>query len=156
MVKSLQKPSERVGRSCANRGVFRRTTDFDSKVCYMISVHVKSGLLMICVKSHSRFDGLSSDLPDDTRQRLGAFSKIRELHLSDCSTTMKEVVLIISFLPNLRVLHLEANRTISTLLLDEQEYQILDRCKTLKELRLGGCPISRWDEIAAILEHLSG
>ncbi|OXG88660.1 hypothetical protein C345_02635 [Cryptococcus neoformans A2-102-5] len=106
--------------------------------------------------SHSRFEALLNNLPDDTRQRLGTLSKIRELHLSDCSTTMKEVVFLIPFLPNLRVLHLEANRTISTLSLDDEEYQILDRWKTLKELSLGGCRINRWDEVAVILKHLSG
>lgn len=122
----------------------------------MISVHAKSRLLMVCVKSHSRFEALSNNLPDDTRQRLGTLSKIRELHLSDCSTTMKEVVFLIPFLPNLRVLHLEANRTISTLSLDDEEYQILDGWKMLKELSLGGCRINRWDEVAVILKHLSG
>lgn len=69
---------------------------------------------------------------------------------------MNEVVLLIPFLPNLRVLHLEANRTISNLSLDEGEYQVLDRWKTLKELRLGGCQINQWDEVTDILKHLSG
>ncbi|KAE8538924.1 hypothetical protein D1P53_005292 [Cryptococcus gattii VGV] len=106
--------------------------------------------------SHSRFEALSNNLPDDTRQRLGALNKITQLHLSDCSTSMNEVVLLIPFIPNLRVLHLEANRTISNLSLDEEEYQVLDRWKTLKELRLGGCQINQWDEVADILKHLSG
>lgn len=121
-----------------------------------ICTHVKSGSLTIWVKSHSRFEALLNNLPDDTKQRLGALNKITELHLSDCSTSMNEVVLLIPFFPNLRVLHLEANRTISNLSLDEEKYQILDRWKTLKKLRLGGCQINQWDEVANILKHLSG
>ncbi|WVR06504.1 hypothetical protein IAU60_003535 [Kwoniella sp. DSM 27419] len=96
--------------------------------------------------NHSRL----SRLPDEPQRSFtDTFSRIRELHLSDCLLDWAEVCRLIAIFPALETLHLEANRPM----------QLLDRTlgsrTKLKEIRLAGCPVRSWETVQRALNGVS-
>ncbi|WWD18642.1 hypothetical protein CI109_103095 [Kwoniella shandongensis] len=107
--------------------------------------------LEILTLSHSRFNTLPEVLthsPESKERYTRAFARIKELHLSDCLVTWQEVCRLGTLFPNVEILHLEANRALITL--DSE----LEGWSSVKELKLGGCPMSDWDEVVRALGHL--
>ncbi|WRT67964.1 uncharacterized protein IL334_004938 [Kwoniella shivajii] len=105
--------------------------------------------LEILTLNHSRFEPLSSTHePDQLPKFKSTFNNIQELHLSDCCLSWDEICFITLLFPNIRILHLEANRLLTNL------NRRLEGLRELKELRLGGCPISNWNEIVSSLSDL--
>ncbi|WWC96270.1 hypothetical protein V866_003137 [Kwoniella sp. B9012] len=114
-------------------------------------VEVFEGLEVLTL-NHSRIRPISSDLDlslDRKERFLSTFKRIKELHLSDCLSSWREVCDLIPLFPNLETLHLEANNRLDRLSSIPQ-----GALRELKELRFGGCPISRWEEIVTTLYEL--
>ncbi|WVF68999.1 hypothetical protein IAT40_003773 [Kwoniella sp. CBS 6097] len=98
--------------------------------------------------NHSKLKELSTnDIGMDSLQ--GTFDRIKELHLSDCLLSWDQTCIIVLLFPNLEILHLEANQPLDSLT------RPLGRLDKLRELRLGGCPISTWEGVLSSLVDLT-
>ncbi|WWC70939.1 uncharacterized protein I206_104891 [Kwoniella pini CBS 10737] len=96
--------------------------------------------------NHSRIQSISPILPSEQKLKyISTFRRIKELHLSDCLLSWEEISALLPLFPNLEVLHLDANRRLSTLSILE------DGLSSLRELRLAGCPLTRWEDIIPAL-----
>ncbi|OCF57082.1 hypothetical protein L486_05941 [Kwoniella mangroviensis CBS 10435] len=108
--------------------------------------------LEVLTLSHSRIRPIFSDLnlsPDQNERFAIMFKRIKELHLSDCLLSWKEVCDLIPLFPNIETLHLEANKR-----LDRPSSIPQGALRELKELRFGGCPLSNWEETVTTLKEL--
>ncbi|WVQ96514.1 hypothetical protein IAU59_003619 [Kwoniella sp. CBS 9459] len=101
--------------------------------------------------NRSRLAKLPSDdsgCEQQEKKLRGSFAKIKELHLSDCLLSWDEICHIVKLFPDLEILHLEANSSLDRLT------RPLGKLDKLKELRLGGCPISTWEGAISSLVDL--
>ncbi|KAK8858747.1 hypothetical protein IAR55_002976 [Kwoniella newhampshirensis] len=95
--------------------------------------------LEILTLNHSRYESFPADLSKEARERYcRAFIRFKELHLSDCLISWDQICRLGSVFQHVEVLYLEANRTLNNL------PSILEGWHSLKELKLGGCPLSDW------------
>ncbi|ODO05137.1 hypothetical protein L198_01825 [Cryptococcus wingfieldii CBS 7118] len=99
--------------------------------------------------SHSKYDPLPNSGPTNGN----AFSRIKELHLSDCSLPCTEIPRLARLFPALEVLHLEANKTLRNLYYHGGKEVLLSAWKVLKEIKLGGCPLESWDTVMSFIAH---
>ncbi|WWC88654.1 uncharacterized protein L201_003567 [Kwoniella dendrophila CBS 6074] len=104
--------------------------------------------LEVLTLNHSRIRPIKIELDVKEKEKyIRSFSKIKELHLSNCLLSWDEVCSTTALFPNLEVLHVEANKRLNKL------FRRFDDLNNLKELTLGGCPISEWQNIVSTLSN---
>ncbi|WVO18111.1 hypothetical protein L204_105813 [Cryptococcus depauperatus] len=112
--------------------------------------------LEILTLSHSRISCISETIECQSQQRfVETFRQIRELHLSDCLMTMSAMAILVPLFPALEVLYLEANRTLNILNIVSKT-RPLQGNTTIKELRIGGCPVEDWKEVSSLFQFFLG